>query len=691
MNKTITFNYKKKKISIASSILPNIRDNECIIKSEYTFISLGTEKNIVNTTKKSLLKTALDRPDLLSRVIRKFKEEGFSSTFKQIEARLDVSKPLGYSASGIIDSCGKKSNFKIGDKVCLIGNNIGSHSTFNIAKSNNIIKIPNGISLLEASCAGVACISLNAIKKANLEITEKILILGLGLLGQFAIKIAHAEKTFVYGYDIDPVKIDITKKNNEFIKIITDKNLESYESFFDKVFIFASSNNNKPIEIASKLTRKEGLIISVGLTNLNIPRDIFFEKELNFFVSRSWAKENDNSSLKNNVDNFFRYLLDKKINIDYLLENKLDFNESENFFNNDIYNYKNISLVISYDKISKKFEKNTNLNKPINKIIKKTTTKTISIYGCGLFVKSFLLPNLKKIVNSDFFEINLHTRNFLEAEELKKKYNIKKILNSEDHNINCDYVFIANRHSSHSLLLEKFLDQKVNIFCEKPLCININELTKIKQNINDFNNKFFLGYNRRFSEQALIIKKYLNENHLCINFLQINLNLPKIDNSHWIYRNEEGGGRMISECCHYLDFANFLQSSLITDFQVLPINVKNSHITDNFILNFNHSNYSKTSINLNTSDSNCFYREQYIIRCEGDINIILNDFVELNIFKKNKRIYRNKNLKKDLGYSNIIQQFLGLKDNYFFNHKEFISSILNSTEIILKADQNLKS
>ena len=188
---------------------------------------------------------------------------------------------------------------------------------------------------------------------------------------------------------------------------------------------------------------------------------------------------------------------------------------------------------------------------------------------------------------------------FLNSSSFYKDINIVNDFNSLIKNKSLDVVFISTRHNSHWQLTKKALLNKKHVFCEKPMCLTVNELNEIKS--------FFIkqksapvlvtGFNRRFSESAKILKDFIKKRDDLI-FLNYTVNADKLPTDTWIYSNE-GGGRNIGEACHFYDLILFLMNDTHTKVQVDSINYDNKklHKTDNFFVTIKFSNGSIAKLN----------------------------------------------------------------------------------------------
>ena len=93
----------------------------------------------------------------------------------------------GYSISGIAVEVGDEvKDIKVGDRVHAFWTN---HKEYNYIPEERVIKIPDGISFSEAAQVFISTFSLAAIRKCRVEIGESAMVMGLGLLGQYAVRL----------------------------------------------------------------------------------------------------------------------------------------------------------------------------------------------------------------------------------------------------------------------------------------------------------------------------------------------------------------------------------------------------------------------------------------------------------------------------------------------------------------------
>ena len=99
-------------------------------------------------------------------------------------------RALGYSAAGEVIAVGEKvESVAPGDRVAVMW---GKHASYSLSEEKNIVRLPEGVSYADGAALLIGTFPLAAIRKTRLEIGEACMVMGLGLLGQFAVRLAKA-------------------------------------------------------------------------------------------------------------------------------------------------------------------------------------------------------------------------------------------------------------------------------------------------------------------------------------------------------------------------------------------------------------------------------------------------------------------------------------------------------------------
>ena len=193
------------------------RENEVTVELEYSAISSGTEKaNLIGL--RNGTNVAEDEDAVFPRTV-------------------------GYSAAGIVTEVGRDvKDILIGDKVVVYW---GKHKKNITVNRNNVIRIPDEVSTKEASMALISTFPLAAIRKCHLEIGESAMIMGLGILGIFAVQELKAAGAYPV-IAVDPV----AERRDFALKMGADYALDPTECDFVKSVIDLSDGGvNVCIEV----------------------------------------------------------------------------------------------------------------------------------------------------------------------------------------------------------------------------------------------------------------------------------------------------------------------------------------------------------------------------------------------------------------------------------------------------------
>jgi predicted dehydrogenase/threonine dehydrogenase-like Zn-dependent dehydrogenase len=588
--KQIIQNYKTGELTIENVPKPHLSEGGILVKNHYSLVSAGTEKAMIDFAKKSLVGKAKSRPDLLKQVIDKIKTDGLITTYKSAMRRLGVPVPLGYSSAGEVIEVGKNvREFKKGDFVACAGAGYASHAEVIFVPKNLVVKVPQNVSLKEASFITLGAIATQGIRRCELSPGEKVAVIGLGLLGQLTTQILKAFGFPVMGIDID------SRRVKEAIKLGIDEGvilgkcnvIESAMHFsdgngLDAVIITASTESNQPVEMAGKICRERGRVSAVGLTGMEIPRSIYYEKELDFRLSRSYGPGRYDKNYEEkgfdypisyvrwteerNMMEFIRLLSEKKLNLKPMITHTFKIDDALKAYEIITENPKNeyyTGIVISYD-VEKKQESKIILKEERKSKIKEGIIR-VGVIGGGNFTRGVILPTLKDLKDVSIDAVATSTGKT--ANDIGKKYgcrytttDYKDILKDKA----IDMVVITTRHNLHAKMTVDSLNASKNVFVEKPLCLNQSELERIIKTYNKVNVKLMVGFNRRFSPSAVEIKKkFIN----CKTPLMVlyRVNAGQIPEDNWIQDIKIGGGRIIGEICHFVDLLQFITGSRPTN------------------------------------------------------------------------------------------------------------------------------
>ncbi|HKS42991.1 MAG TPA: zinc-binding alcohol dehydrogenase, partial [Blastocatellia bacterium] len=294
--KQVIQNYRTGELKVEELPPPALKPGGVLVRTAFSLISAGTERTIVETAQSSLVGKARSRPDLVRQVFDTFKREGLRSTYEKVKARLDQSKPLGYSASGVVMAVGSQvQEFRVGDRVACAGGGYATHSEVIFVPKNLCAKLPDGASLESACYTTVGSIALQGLRLADMRLGETVAVIGLGLVGQLTVQLLKAAGCRCLGVDIDKAACELAKKSGADLVASDPQTARALCQSLtegrgaDCVVITAGTKSNEPIELAGDLARDRARVVAVGSVGLDVPRHSYFAKELDLRISRSYG------------------------------------------------------------------------------------------------------------------------------------------------------------------------------------------------------------------------------------------------------------------------------------------------------------------------------------------------------------------------------------------------------------------
>ena len=659
--KQIIQSYKTGELQLVEVPAPALKKGFILVRNISSLLSVGTEKYMLEMAKKSLLGKALARRDLVKQVIAKARAEGLFEAYKAAMTRLDNPVPLGYSCAGVVVEVAPADGeeFKVGDRVACAGSGYASHGEVVSVPQNLCIKIPDNVSFEAGSFIAIGGIALESIRLANPLLGDRVAVIGLGLLGQITVQLLRANGCHVFGIDISEEKVKMALENGAEKAAISGKEdvLNSSKNYapkgFDSVIIMAASKSNKPLEMAAEIARERAKIIAAGLVGLDIPRKIFFEKELDLAVSRAWGpgvfdplytdKNIDYPyayarwTSKRNLEEFIYQLSKGSVKVKHLTTHRFPIDKALEAYEL-ILDGKEPYMGVIIEYPSKRDQVSIDDYKSYKKkIILRSSqhitnnngrrTPCVGVIGAGLFATGTLLPILKK--TKDLRLRGVATATGMKGQHIAKKFGFeyfttdyRELLNDSEINL----LFILTRHGSHAQFVTEALKAGKHVFVEKPLCINKEQLNQIIDcyQLSAISHQLLVvGFNRRFSP----FTRWLKDRFAGVAeplSVHCTINAEPIPPGHWVHDPEEGGGRIIGEGCHFVDLIQYLTGSVPIRVYAETLTSSAGNPGDNVHINLKMANGAVGSINYLSGGDKRYPRERVEVFGGGAVGVIDN-------------------------------------------------------------------
>ena len=653
---------------------PQLGKGMVIVKNHYSIISAGTEGSTVVAARKSLLGKAKERPQQVKQVIDTLKKQGPIQTYRAVMKKLDAYSPLGYSCAGeVIEVGAGVTEFEVGDKVACAGAGYANHAEIVSVPINLCVKLDTNTNLKDAAYNTLGAISMQGVRQADLRLGESCVIIGLGLLGQLAALILKASGVTVIGIDVSEAAVKQAVEN-KVVDLGLTRNAAGVEEQIlaatngygaDAVIIAAATSSLDPINFAGAIARKKGKVVVLGAVPTGFERDPYwYRKELELKMACSYGPGRYDLNYeekgidyplpyvrwteKRNMEAFQNLILTKKIDIDYLTTHEFGFDNAKDAFDLVVSKaepFTGIALKYNIEKAANKTKIATSETEQLGKI-------NISFIGAGSYAQGNLLPNIPE--TNDVGRIGVLTNTGTTSKRVAEKFKFQFCATQEvdvfDENTNT--VFVATRHDSHGPYVLKSLKANKNVFVEKPLCLLESELEAIIEAQENANKAVMVGFNRRFSPLTTKLKKAVGNNPMTMLY---RINAGAIPGDNWIQDLEIGGGRVLGEVCHFIDYLTYLNGSLPVKVSATALPDANQlNDTVNILIQFKNGSSGVVAYYANGSKA---MTKEYVEVFSAGLSATLNDFKELKIYGKGKP-KKTKILNQNKGQKDMVEAFV---------------------------------
>ena len=570
---------KTGEIEVKELPAPTLRPGWIVVAVQASLISAGTERASVEKSKASLIERARKQPEDVKQVIDMAKREGVLNTIRKVQNKLDSYRALGYSAAGIVLESGCD-EFAPGDRVACAGAGYAVHAEVITVPKNLAVGIPENVSFEEASFTTLGAIALQGIRQADPRLGENVAVIGLGLLGQLTVAMLKANGCRVIGLDIDESQFALAREFGADVTAPSNGDAVGIVQSFtrglgaDAVIITAGTSSNAPMELAIKTARKKGRVVVVGAVGMDLPRSPFYEKELEITISCSYGPGRYDPEYEEegrdypagyvrwtenrNMEGVLDLIASGALNVGRIITHRYAITEAARAY--DLITGKIdepfVGVVLTYpERRTGDLKRTIPLDAGVGNR-KPESTLRLGFVGAGSFAQGHLIPHLLKLDLDLAVAVTATPANARSAAE---KFGFAEASTDSVDVIEGDRtnaIFIATQHDTHGDYVARALKRGKQVFVEKPLAINREELERIRELAEGGNDRVMVGFNRRFSESFVAVKKHFEGMGEPLSIFY-RVNAGHIPLSSWVQRPEQGG-RIIGEGCHFIDTMQFL-------------------------------------------------------------------------------------------------------------------------------------
>ncbi len=567
--KQVEQNYRSGALRLIDAPVPRAGRGANLVATSVSLISAGTEKQIIDLARSSLAGKAMARPDLVRKTLQKVRQEGLLPTARKVFAKLDTPIPLGYSTAGRIVSAGSDGGgYAVGDRVACAGAGIANHAEYNAVPKNLSVRIPNGVSDEDASFVTLGAIALQGVRVTQPTLGERVVVMGLGLIGQLTVQLLKANGCRVLGFDPNPARATLAEAMGADRAI--SGGLEDAVAAFtggvgaDAVIVTASSKSSEPTNVAGAISRMKGRVVLVGMVGMNVDREAYYKRELELRLSMSYGPGRYDPSYEQagndypiayvrwteqrNMEAFLELIASGRVTPSKLVTHRFSIAETEAAYAMMDGDEPYLAILLTYP------EEPVAITRTVTMpgATPAATGIGSAFIGFGNYAKAVLLPALKKAGETRLTAVVTSTGISAHSAAEGAGFataSTDPVTVLDDPQTDC--VFVVTRHDSHARLAVDALNAGKHVFVEKPLAMTHAELAEVAAAAAGAPGILTVGFNRRFAPMVVAARKALAATGGPF-VMQYRINAGHVPGDSWLH-GAEGGGRIVGEVCHFVD------------------------------------------------------------------------------------------------------------------------------------------
>ena len=591
--KQVAQNYKSGDLAVLDVPVPACQPGGVLVGSLYSLISTGTEMMKVSEARMSLVGKARARPDQVRKMLDSVAQQGPLATYRKAMNRLDSYTPLGYSLCGVVVEVGAGADqFSVGQLVAAAGNEFALHAEVNWVPTNLCVPVPDGVAPEHAAFATVGAIAMQGVRRAEVALGETACVIGLGLIGQLAVRLLVASGVQVVGLDVVATRCRAAEKAGALTCAAPDEDgLREVEQVLldrtgglgaDHILLAAGGDSNGPVEVAARLARDRARVVDIGKTRLDLPWNAYYDKELDVRFSRSYGpgRYDDRYELdgidypagyvrwteRRNLACFLDLLVDGSVEVASLISGVHPIDEAADAYDRlRAGSLEGVGFLLSYgdppDHLSLTRTLKPSTLKPSTPAAKSAAPRRrssagvrLGFIGAGNYAMSMLLPHLRD--GSEVELVSVATTKALSGHNAQRKFGFTTITTSVDSVLDdgtLDAVFIVTRHHSHASLVCQALERGLTVFVEKPLALTEEQLAAVLDTIERTGSaRLMVGFNRRFAPLFTDLQERFGPCRGPVSARYL-INAGRIAPGSWYLNEELEGSRFAGEGGHFID------------------------------------------------------------------------------------------------------------------------------------------
>lgn len=645
---------------------PVLQEHGVLVALCASVISSGTERAKLKMGEKSLVAKARARPDLAKKVIDQARKEGLRATAATVRDRLSTPQPLGYSACGVVLEAGPAAHgLRPGQLVAVGGAGYANHAEVVYVPATLCAPVPDGVPARDAAFATLGTIALHGIRQAQVTAGELVVVSGLGLIGQLAVRLLKAYGHPVIGVDPSPAARDEVAVLGVETLGPDDDRLARLGA--DAVLLCAATDSDEPVATAPLWCRDRGRVVVVGDVGLGLQRPPYYDREVDLRFSRSYGPGRYDPSYEEQAQDYpigyvrwtegrnlaevLRLLAAGSLVVADLVSESYPLEQAPQAYERLAGPDRVRALLLEFPD-ERPAERPIELKRP-----ELTGTGSLQLQtglcGAGNFARKVLLPALTGSGRVSWGSIATSTG--VTARHVGEKQGFERVLGSPyevAQDPGNDAVVIATRHDTHAGLVHAAIGAGKHVFVEKPLALDEAGLALIEGQPGS--ERVVTGFNRRAAPATVACVEWLRDRQgplLC----DVRVNAGRLPAGHWADTPEQGG-RVIGEMCHFIDLVCTLAGSSVRRVTATGSGLRSAEVEDTVQALFELWDGSSATISYLANGGSALPKERVELHWDGR-SAVIDDFRRWSLFDGRREV-RAGGRRQDKGHAALIQAFV---------------------------------
>ena len=567
---------------------PALLSGGILVRTSHSLISVGTESAGIGGggKRENLVMKAVRNPALVRKVLERVSSHGLRNTMELVRSRVSDELAAGYSCAGVVlEAAPDVVRFRPGDRVACCGAGYANHAAVNFVPQNLAVRIPEAVSFEEAAFGTLGAIALQGIRRCAPALGDRVVVVGLGLLGMLSMQLLHAGGAVVIGVDVKDDRVQralslgltagFNSRERDFVAGILER---TEGRGADGVIVTAAGADPGLLNRSFDACRRKGRVVLVGDVPIRIQRDKIYKKELDFFISTSYGPGRYDPDYEEkgldypfayvrwtegrNLEEVLRLIAARSLAVRPLIDGVYPIEKAGEAYASLAAENRPVGVLLDYH-----LEEGSGSRMAVYAPRRAPAAAArpgalrVGVIGFGNYFRAVLLPLIR--AHEGFALTSVCDRNGLSVRGAVEKEGFSRGCTSYQEILSdpeIDIVYVTTRHNLHYPIARAAIEAGKAVFVEKPLAMTARDARELTEFVQEMQGLLTIGFNRRFSPHARLLKDLLRP-IAAPKTMIYRVNAGALPPDHWLLDPVEGGGRLIGEGVHFFDFLSFLAGS----------------------------------------------------------------------------------------------------------------------------------